>query len=414
MERTKLKEAREERNLKQEELADAIRCSRGSISLWERGLADPQEHYRDELCKFFGKDPSKLDLGPGIPAEKRASEIAMVQRKLQDLNLDRREVLELVGSLSVFVGVDLSMLLDAPRVMTPEDFLSQCHAGIKACWHLLKHDGLVHVDNILTTCTPRLSELATQSSDFQGIAASLVVEAKTLQALLAMHKLDFTGLEIHCAGAVRFGRMSGNGRLLAATLSGQGYVYTFHLSSTKRAISIYNEGLGLLEGNAFLNKAYLEQGLASAYALNGNEDKAIEMIKQARATMPEHPELDPLSHLIDFGLADLDRLEGRAYLALAETIHSGNYAEKAYHAFSQSTSKQATSDRSWSQTLIHQAEAALVLGDLHMFLVCLEQGLSIALQIGSQKRESEARSVLSKAPELWQKEKKYQELVKMF
>jgi len=229
-----------------------------------------------------------------------------------------------------------------------------------------------------------------------------------------MHKLDFTGLEIHCAGAVRFGRMSGNGRLLAATLSGQGYVYTFHLSSTKRAISIYNEGLGLLEGNAFLNKAYLEQGLASAYALNGNEDKAIEMIKQARATMPEHPELDPLSHLIDFGLADLDRLEGRAYLALAETIHSGNYAEKAYHAFSQSTSKQATSDRSWSQTLIHQAEAALVLGDLHMFLVCLEQGLSIALQIGSQKRESEARSVLSKAPELWQKEKKYQELVKMF
>jgi DNA-binding transcriptional regulator YiaG len=57
MERTKLKAAREAKGLRegrhisQQDVADAIGCSRDSVSLWERGLADPQGHYVDQLLR---------------------------------------------------------------------------------------------------------------------------------------------------------------------------------------------------------------------------------------------------------------------------------------------------------------------------------------------------------------------------
>jgi hypothetical protein len=87
---------------------------------------------------------------------------------------------------------------------------------------------------------------------------------------------------------------------------------------------------------------------------------------------------------------------------------------KAYSAFSQGASKQVISDRSRSQTLIHQAEVALISGDFREFSKCLEQGVHIAIQIDSEKRKHEARTVLHKAPDAWKKEQKYQELAKMF
>jgi hypothetical protein len=154
--------------------------------------------------------------------------------------------------------------------------------------------------------------------------------------------------------------------------------------------------------------------MAHTYAQNGDEANAIEMVSQAKKAMPEYPELDAHYHLIDFGLADLDRVEGRVYLELAERMKSSDYAEKAYTAFSQGTSKQATSSRSESQTLIHRADAVLHLGDLRTWADCLETGYQIGRRIGSRRREQEARTVLAKAPVSWRKERRYQEVAQLF
>lgn len=404
MERFKLREARGSRSLK--EIADAIGCSVDSLENWERGATNPQWHWRNKLCSFYGKEPFDLDFS--VNPQTREGEIAMLQQKLEGLNLDRREILEFIGTLSVFAGFDLSAL--SGNFVAPEEFLSQCHAAIKACWHLLRHDGLIHVNDILKECLPTLTNLATHRSDVQGMAASLAVEAKTLEGLLAKHRLDYTGLEIHIAGATRFARLSGNNRLLASCLSWQGA----NCPNPKRAISICNEGLKLLGRDAYLDRAELSIGLAHAYALDNKQDQALEMVRQARSSMPLHPEKDPLYHLIDFGLSDLDRVEGRTYLALVEHFPKSDYAEKAYNAFAQGIGKQATSSRSQSQTLIHQADAAILLDNMPTFLTCLEQGIDIALRINSEKRKDEASIVLSKAPDAWQKETKYQDLVKMF
>ena len=130
--------------------------------------------------------------------------------------------------------------------------------------------------------------------------------------------------------------------------------------------------------------------------------------------MPEYPELDPFYQLADFGKSDLDRVEGRVYLCLAEHISDTNYAEDAYNAFLRGVSGQATSSRSMSQTLIHLADAALILDDFGRFVGCLEQGIDIAKEIDSKIRKHEASIVLGKAPDEWKNERKYQDLVKMF
>ena len=406
-ERTLLKQAREERNLRQEEVAEAIKCSVEALSRWERG-AKPSAHYCAKLCTFYGKSRSVLGLGEDISVSE--GELTMLKKKLE--SLDRRQLMELLSELSIFAGVDLAVLSTSSIVTAPDKFLEQCNAAIAGCWHLMKHGGMGYVGSILAMCFPALSDFATHESDHQHLAASLAMQGKTLQALLAMHRLDYMSCEIYLASAIQLARLSGNRRLLITSLTDQADAYTFHLLNTERAKPLYEEGMGLLDRNALLNRASLSIGLASAYALDRNEEEAIRLIKQAKAAMPTCPELDPFYRLIDFGKPDLDRVEGRTYLYLAE--HKSNYAESAYKAFLRGVAQPATSRRSQSQTLIHLADAALILDDFHKYAESLEQGLDIGKEIDSQIRKHEASIVLGKAPEKWKSERKYQDIVKMF
>ena len=408
-ERTLLKQAREERNLRQREVAEAIKCSVEALSLWERG-GGVTDHYRNKLCTFYEKSRAELGLGEDVPISE--GEILVLKKKLE--SLDRRQLVELLSSLSIFAGVDLGALAESSIVTAPDKFLEQCNAAIAGCWHLMRHGGMAYVGSILNMCFPALSDFATHESDHQHLAASLAMQGKTLQALLAMHRLDYMSCEIYLASAIQLARLSRNRRLLMTSLTNRGNICVYHLADTERAKPLFEEGMRLLDGNALLNKAQLSMGLASVYALDGDEDKATGLIKQAKVAMPTCPELDPFYRLIDFGLQDFDRYEGRIYLYLAEQISNKDYADKAYKAFLRGASKQATSNRSQSQTLIHLADASLILDDFRKFVECLEQGIDIAKEINSQIRKHEASIVLGKAPEAWKNERKYENLVKMF
>ena len=285
-ERTLLKQAREDRNLKQREVADAIGCSVDALGMWERG-AEPSDYYKAKLCKFFDKSRSVLGLGEDLPVSE--GELTMLKKKLE--SLDRRQLIELLSGLSIFAGVDLEALSKSSIVTAPEKFLEQCNAAIAGCWHLMKHGGMGYVGSILAMCFPTLSDFAEYKSDYQQLAASLAMQGKSLQALLAMHRLDYMSYEIYQAASVRFARLSGNRRLLITSLTDQADAYTFHLLNTERAKPLYEEGMGLLDRNALLNRASLSIGLASAYALDRNEEEAIRLIKQAKAAMPTCPEL---------------------------------------------------------------------------------------------------------------------------
>ena len=50
----RLKELREERNISQYELADAVQTSRTNIGRWERGVNDPSSAQVIKLAEYFG------------------------------------------------------------------------------------------------------------------------------------------------------------------------------------------------------------------------------------------------------------------------------------------------------------------------------------------------------------------------
>lgn len=58
----RLKHEREQRGWSQEKLAEQVGTSFENISRWERGITIPQPHFREKLCKLFGKNALELGL----------------------------------------------------------------------------------------------------------------------------------------------------------------------------------------------------------------------------------------------------------------------------------------------------------------------------------------------------------------
>lgn len=408
-ERIKLKNARMARGLSQPALANEIKCSREAISQWERGVADPHPDYILALCTFFGKNPADLDLAKELTED----ELRMIEEILKNRTVDRRQALGIL-TLPAFASVDLSSL--SKPLVSPEQFLGQCNAAINACWQLMKHGNFGDVQSVLVEYLPTLADLTSRQSEYQSMAASQASQAKILQAQLAGHKLDYIARRIYSTEAMHLGELSGDSRIYATALYWQADTFIYYYHQPQKAIHIIKDALALLDSDAFLLKSALSFNLAIAYAIDKGEkdkDKIIDMAQQARIAMPKSPELEPFHQCVDIGPSGLDRYEGRTFLYLAERFSDQEYAEKAYNAFGLAINKQE-GNRTLCQTLIHQADAARVIGDLHEFATCLERGLTIALQIGSQKRKDKAYKVLCKVSELWKKEQEYQNLVKMF
>src|SRR5215472_10359934 len=61
--RVRLTDARNARELSQQEVADLIGSTHVNVSRWERGITRPGPFFRRKLCKLFGKTEEELDLG---------------------------------------------------------------------------------------------------------------------------------------------------------------------------------------------------------------------------------------------------------------------------------------------------------------------------------------------------------------
>jgi transcriptional regulator with XRE-family HTH domain len=174
------KEAREAKSLNggkplsQQDVASAIRCSREAYSNWERGLVTPQEYWVNKLLTFFDKkDPKDLDIYVTIQITE--GQIAMLQKILGSVHLDRREALELVSRVPALAAL-IDMLAEpqtSSGIVAPAQFLSQCTAVINVCWQQMNIGGYAHVASLLPEYIPTLHNLTTQSK-YQDEAASLL------------------------------------------------------------------------------------------------------------------------------------------------------------------------------------------------------------------------------------------------
>lgn len=71
--RTRLAEARLQRQWSQHEVADRLGTTHVNVSRWERGITRPSPYFRRKLCQLYGKSAAELDLEPGVENEKQSS-----------------------------------------------------------------------------------------------------------------------------------------------------------------------------------------------------------------------------------------------------------------------------------------------------------------------------------------------------
>lgn len=80
----------------------------------------------------------------------------------------------------------------------------------------------------------------------------------------------------------------------------------------------------------------------------------------------------------------------------------------------QSAGTQSISERATNETIIYQADAARLMGDLRTYVEFLKGGVQMALHLGSQKRFNEAYELYQKTPEKWLGEAQIKSLARDF
>ena len=443
MERKELVEARICAGLSQEEVAEHVGVTRNTVSQWERGLSNPYPIHVQRLCKLFDKSAKDLELHTKLQntIQRKITEVSdnddvmnvlinllpqeTLQKRLTKDNehqdgeskIIRRQLL-----LQFLEAAGITLLAPAFAIATHEkfspsieieEFISQCASGLKACWHLMKGKGLIIAEEILLSYIPSLTTIIHQSSRHTEMLAELTAHAKILQAVLAMHKLNFHGREIYCYEAVKYSRLSEDIYLQAGALMYLAYTYTYCFPRRpKKATTLFLKGLHILGNEPSILKSDIYIGLADAYAQIKQEQEAFEAIGLAHAQFPDHPELDPSFLYADYGRSEIYQWEGKMYLHLAEHYPDRDYSQKAFDAFSQSIMLQSIAERSATETIIHQADAARGIGDLDRYVKLLAEGAQMARSLESQKRYSEAFDIFQRTPARWKKEQQICQLAK--
>lgn len=328
-------------------------------------------------------------------------------------SIPRRQALVTIAALPMTLLAILKQSGSTTDLVSDE-FLPQCAASITACWHLLKGKGLKAVGEILPQFAPFLTTLALRPLKHQQIAARLATQTSVLQAILAMHRLDPIAREKHCNDAVRYSCISEDSKLQAAALMYLGYTFSFCYSRRKpeKAIPVFLQGLNLLGDEASLLKSDILMGLAEAYAQCKDEQQALRYISLAQTHFPAYPEHDPSYIYADCDLNVLYQWEGKTYLELAEHYSDRGYQQKAGSALMQSIGVQSISERSMNETVVYQADAARILGELDVFVDCLRDAAQMAVELGSRKRFNQAFMVYQRTPEKWFNEPQIQSLAK--
>jgi transcriptional regulator with XRE-family HTH domain/tetratricopeptide (TPR) repeat protein len=288
------------------------------------------------------------------------------------------------------------------------EFLIQCTASITCCWRLLKYDGLKDANYILHKIVPSLTHLAFQPSRHQQPAAALAAQANMLMSITAKHMLDFIGLKEYGHIAIKCGQAARDNVLIALALL---YLHDAYLLSNKidgvqKALEVVLKAFRILDKKETLLRSNIAIVLADLYARSGDEKKALDYIALAQNWFLANPEHDPGFIAVDYGLHSLYQGEGETYFKLAQFYPHQGYYQKAWDIFAQSRKTQLVSERTTSETIIYQADAAQRLGDLQAYVDLLREGALLALRINSLKRYNEAVEVFNNIPVKWRKEQK--------
>jgi tetratricopeptide (TPR) repeat protein len=288
-----------------------------------------------------------------------------------------------------------------PAAAGPDLFLARCAASLASCWHLLRGSDLPAVERFLSAYLLPLEGVAQRPSKYQMAAAGLATQAHRICGILALHRNQLSLREHHCKRALQYAAMTSDASSHASALISLASTY-FYAADPQQAAAVYEQAFRYGTALPALQRSRVHAELAVAYGQLGREQDAIRAAGQAEEMYPDRPEDDPSFLYAEFTPASLALEEGLAHLALAGHFPDRGYQQQAAEIFDLTRQPaRVIPERIRFEIVNHQAETAVLLGDLDAFEAFMSCGLDGITLLGSRQRLKEMQETWHRARTRW-------------
>jgi tetratricopeptide (TPR) repeat protein len=316
--------------------------------------------------------------------------------------LSRRQALMTLAALPAALITPSAAAVGNPSpAAATELFLARCAASLASCWHLLRGSDLPAVQRTMSGYILPLDALAQQESKHQAVAARLATQAHRICGIIALHDKSVALSMHYCARALRCAAIAGDAGSHGSALISLASRY-FYASNPQQAASLYEQASSFGAQLPELLRSRVRAELAVVYGQLGREQDAVRCARLAEDLYPDHPEDDPSFLYAEFTPASLVLEQGLAYLTLAGRFPSRSYQQKAADVFAQMRQPALDApERIRFEVVNHQADTALLLGDLDAFETFMSRGLEGVAILGSRQRLKEMKATMLRAATQW-------------
>jgi tetratricopeptide (TPR) repeat protein len=369
-------------------------------------------HIIELVTHWNGQATCYDDLQAVIHQEIHMFDAMKPQHPTEEYTISRRLALIAIAALPIALLIAVHQRRDSALVIG--EFLSRCAASLAACRHLLNGRELGAVEQVLPQYLPTLKTLAQQPSPHQLAAARLVVQANYLQSVLALHRNNLIAMEMYSQEAVTYSRLTGDRTLYVAALR----QVLSALRDQKRPMEVLEKCQEILPSLHEVPpqlRCIVYTQLAWAYGYSKQEQEALRHLGLAHEAYAADTGDDQT--LLNGGIHLFYMYEGFTHLALHEHYPDRQHDQQAWKTFanvSGTSSSLVVPERIRLEAINNLALAALALGDLEQFCDLLEQGVSGARMLGSQKRRQEAIDAYWKGRGQWPNEPRVRDLADLF
>jgi transcriptional regulator with XRE-family HTH domain len=403
-------------------------CDRTGVSdrayrSWERGTHKPNITSLGLLCKLFEMTPEEL--GFHLEEERQESglyltheQLATLQDFIEDIHMTTKQFDEKkrasLRDIAAILGIAAispepwERLIAAAQHEQPtalnEETISTFEALLKNCWQFSNSGDLAVAESLLPSFLPNLSRIA----QYQPEAASLAARGLHLNSILTAHKLQLNDKIVLSEQSVNMARKSSDYNVLVTTLTELAVAHRYK-QDHDNALKVCLENIHYCErATSPLVKARAYSEAALNFALNGRYKEATFYLEYAYEIFPQQPQEDSSFWYADAGphtliLRDLlIKIETSQYRTVWDTVTA-------------SLQSQSIPERNRVEIINHLGRVAILENDLDKYVLCLEDGLSSALQLHSSKRFDEAYNILlQEAPAKWRKDARLKKIQEQF
>lgn len=311
-------------------LCKVYECSEAELGLQDEMMnaldasAQPQPSaVTGEVQSFLASDPTMclltLALSPLDTQSMPHEVIRLLEEQIMHIDpMTRREALRRLATLPI---VSLHLNAFTPTFThAPETVITQCSAGVVACWHLRKGKELTLASSAVSTYIPTLKGIVESTSQYRKAAADLLVQCYLLKAALSYNVTTPADGVGYAQQAETYSLIAEKPLLQVAALRTQASVLCY-ANQWGQALDRGLQAKYIMETTPKelippLAQSYVYAGLATYQAYHGRKQDALNSLKKAHTTFFEQSETDVVPPWIDHSVGNLLLNDGLSHAHL--------------------------------------------------------------------------------------------------